>query len=100
MRRSSTMDEEAFLRAEAQELARLAEECVGRRADRRQPDSVLHTLGVELSVLMGLGDRQRVDGLVAEAARLLSQEGRPEAVAALQTMLLRLRGPAGSSSSG
>ena len=91
MRRSSAAEEDAFLHAEARELAVLAEECIGRRADRRQPGSVLHTLGVELSVLMGLADPERLDWLVAEAARLLMQDGKPEACSALQATLSRLR---------
>lgn len=91
MRRSSAAEEEAFLHAEARELAVLAKECVGCCADRRNPDSVLHTLGVELSVLIGLDDGERVNGLVAEAAWLLAQEGRHDAVSALHAMFLRLQ---------
>ena len=91
MRRSSAAEEEAFLRAEAGEIAVLAKECLGRCADRRRPASVLHTLGVELSVLIGLDDSERVEEIVAEAAGLLAQEGRPDAVSALQAMFARLQ---------
>jgi hypothetical protein len=46
----------------------------------RRPKSVLHTLSVELSVLMGLDDRDRLDRLVAEATELLAREGREDAI--------------------
>ena len=94
MRRSSAAEEEAFLQAEVCELAVLAKECVGNWAERRKPESVLHTLGIELSVLIGLGDKERVDGLVAGAAQLLAQENRHDAAAALQAMFSRLQGTA------
>ena len=96
MRRSSAVEEEAFLHAEVCELAVLAKECVGSSADRRQPGSVLHTLGVELSVLIGLDDSERVEGLVAGAAQLLAQEGRHDAAAALQAMCSKLQGVVGA----
>lgn len=91
MRRSSAAEEDAFLHAEACEVALLAKEYVGRCAERRCPDSVLHTLGVELSVLIGLGDGERVEHIVAEATGLLAQEGRQDAITALQAMFRRLR---------
>ncbi len=90
MRRSSAAEEDAFLHAEAHEVALLAKECLGSCAERRRPDSVLHTLGVELSVLIGLGDGERVDRIVAEAAGLLAQEGRHDAISALRAMACRL----------
>jgi hypothetical protein len=70
MRRSSATEEEAFLHAEACELALLAREHAG-CTQRRKPGSVLQTLGVELSVLMGLGDGERVEGLALEAEKHL-----------------------------
>ena len=91
MRRSSAVEEEAFMRAEACELAMLARECIG-CTQKRQPGSILHTLGVELSVLMGLGDGERVDALVAEATRLLAQDGRHDAISALQATFAALQG--------
>lgn len=96
MRRSSAAEEEAFLRAEAGELAVLAKECIASCADRRRPASVLHTLGIELSVLIGLGDSERVEQIVAEAAGLLAQEGRQDAVSALQAKFARLQERAAS----
>lgn len=90
MRRSSAAEEQAFLHAEACEVALLAKECVGSFADRRRPDSVLHTLGVELSVLIGLGDSDRVEQIVAEAAGMLAREGRDDALSALRAMFERL----------
>ena len=94
MRSPSAVEDQAFLDAEARELAMLAEESVADDADRRKPASILHTLSVELSVLMGLGDGPRTDWLVAEASRLLSSQGKQEALHALQNMLSRMRRPA------
>jgi len=91
MRSPSAVEDEAFLSAEARELAVLAEESLARGATPRRPASILHTLGVELCVLMGLGDGKRIDWLVAEASRLLTSQGKPDAVAALQGTLCRLR---------
>jgi hypothetical protein len=91
MRNPSPVEDDAFLHAEARELAVLAQECVDRHAADRRPASVLHTLGVELSVLMGLGDGRRMDWLVAETSRLLSNEGKQEAISALQAALGRLQ---------
>jgi hypothetical protein len=80
MQRSSAGEEEAFLHAEACELAVLSTEHVRCAAAGRKPKSVLHTLSVELSVLIGLDDRERLDRLVAEATRLLAREGRQDAI--------------------
>jgi len=93
MRSPSADGDEAFLAAEARELAVLAEESLARGAAQRRTASVLHTLSVELSVLMGLGDGKRMDWLVAETSRLLSSQGKHDAVAALQGTLCRLRRP-------
>jgi hypothetical protein len=95
MRSPSAVEDQAFLEAEARELAMLAEESVADDAVRRKPASILHTLSVELSVLMGLGDGPRTDWLVAEASRLLSDRGKPEALRALQDTLSRMRRPSG-----
>jgi len=57
--------------AEACELEVLSTEQVRCATAGRRPTSVVHTLSVELLVLMGLDDRQRLDRLVAEATRLL-----------------------------
>ena len=92
MQRFSAREEEAFLHAEARELAVLSKDCVGCAAAGRKPTSVLHTLSVELSVLMGLDDSERLDRLVAEATRLLGREGRQDAIAMLQATSSRLRG--------
>lgn len=91
MRRSSAAEEEAFLQAEARELAMLADEQIGRRADSRKPVSVLHTLSVELSVLLGLGDSPRMEWLIAEASRLLASQGKQDAVVVLHDTLGRLQ---------
>ena len=91
MQRSSSVEEEAFLRAEACELAVLSTEHVRCAAAGRKPTSVLHTLSVELSVLMGL-DRELLDRLIAEATRLLAREGRQDAIAVLQATSSRLQG--------
>ena len=91
MRSPSAIEDAAFLCAEARELAVLAEECVARRPDSRRTASVLHTLAVELSVLDGLGDSGRMDWLVAEARRLLAQEGRQTALSALGSAVSALR---------
>ena len=91
MQRFSAGEEEAFLHAEACELAVLSKECVSCAAAGRKPKSVLHTLSVELSVLMGLDDSKRLDGLVAEATRLLAREGRQDAITVLQATSSRLR---------
>ena len=93
MRSPCAVEDEAFLTAEACELAVLAEESLARGAARRRTASVLHTLSVELSVLMGLGDGKRMDWLIAETTRLLSSQGKQDAVAALQGTLGRLRRP-------
>jgi hypothetical protein len=99
MQRSSAGEEEAFLHAEACELAVLSKEYVGCAAAGRKPKSVLHTLSVELSVLMGLDDSERLDGLVAEATRLLAREGRQDAITVLQATSSRLRDVASSQAS-
>ena len=91
MQRISAAEEEAFLHAEACELAVLAKEYVGCAAAGRKPKSVLHTLSVELSVLMGVDDSERLDGLVAEAARLLAREGRHDAITVLSHCLQAAR---------
>ena len=91
MRSPCAVEDEAFLTAEACELAMLAEESLACGAAQRRTASVLHTLSVELSVLMGLGDGTRVDWLVAETSRLLSSQGKQDAFAALQGTLGRLR---------
>ena len=54
MQKFSAGEEEAFLHAEACELAVLSKEYVCCAAAGRKPRSVLHTLSVELSVLMGI----------------------------------------------
>ena len=91
MRNPSFIEDQAFLHAEARELATLAEEYVAQRAARRRPASVLHTLTVELSILVGLGDSPRIDWLVAEASRLLDEKGQRDAVLALRDTLARTR---------
>ena len=91
MQRISAGEEDAFLHAEAWELAVLSKEFVGCAAAGRKPKSVLHTLSVELSVLIGLDDRARLDRLVAAATRLLAREGRQDAITVLQTTSSRLR---------
>ena len=91
MQRSSPVKEEAFLHAEACELAVLSTEHVRCAAAGQRPKSVLHTLSVELSVLIGLDDGERLDRLVAEATRLLAREGRQDAITALQANLSRLQ---------
>ena len=91
MQRSSAAEEEAFLHAEACELAVLSTEHVLCAAAGRKPKSVLHTLSVELSVLIGLDDRERLDRLVAEATRLLAREGRQEAITVLQATSSKLQ---------
>jgi hypothetical protein len=98
MQRSSAGQEEAFLHAEACELAILSKEYVGCAAAGRKPKSVLHTLSVELSVLIGIDDSERLDRLVAEATRLLSREGRQDAITALQATSSRVRDVASSQS--
>ena len=90
MQRFSAGKEEAFLHAEARELAVLFTEDVRCAAAGQRPKSVLHTLSVELSVLMGLDDRERLDRLVAEATRLLAREGHEEAITVLQATSSRL----------
>ena len=85
MQRFRAGEEEAFLHAEACELAVLS--------------SVLHTLSVELSVPMDLHDSERLDGLVAEATRLLAREGRQDAITVLQATSSRLRDVASSQAS-
>ncbi len=99
MQRISAAEEEAFLHAEACELAVLAKEYVGCAAAGRKPTSVLHTLSVELSVLMGLDDSERLDGLVADAAQLLAREGRHDAITVLQATDSKLRDAASSQAS-
>ena len=84
MQRFSAAEEEAFLHAEACELAVLSKEHIQCAAAGRKPKSVLHTLSVELSVLVGLDDRERLDRLVAEATELLAREGREDAITVLQ----------------
>jgi len=91
MQRSSAGEEEAFLHAEACELASLSTEHVRCAAAGRKPQSVLHTLSVELLVLIGLDDRERLDRLVAEATRLLAREGHQDAITELQATSSRLR---------
>ena len=91
MQRSSAGEEEAFMHAEACELAVLSKEYVGCAAAGRKPKSVLHTLSVELSVLIGLDDRERLDRLVAEATRLLAREGHQDAITVLQATSSRLQ---------
>jgi len=93
MQRFSAGEEEAFLHAEACELAVLSKEYVGCAAAGRKPKSVLHTLSVELSVLIGLDDSKRLDGLVAEATRLLdfSRPGKPTDNARVESFNGRLR---------
>ena len=91
MRRSCAIEDEAFLQGEARELAVLAEECTGSPAKNRLSSSVLHTLAVELSVLLGLGDEARMEWLAAEAIRLLSAQGKHDAVSAFRATLSRLR---------
>jgi len=91
MRGPSAVEDDAFLAAEARELSLLAKERADPAADRRRPASILHTLDVELSVLIGLGDRTRMDWLVGETTRLLTDEHRPDALAALQSALSRRR---------
>ena len=91
MQSLSDGEEEAFVHAEARELANLSTEHVRCAAAGRIPTSVLHTLSVELAVLIGLDDRERLDRLVAEATRLLACEGRQEAITALQATSSRLR---------
>jgi hypothetical protein len=90
MQRFSAREEEAFLHAEACELAVLSKEYVAFATERRKPKSVLHTLSVELSVLKGLGDSERLDRLVAEATRLLAREGRHDAITVLQATSSRM----------
>ena len=99
MQRFSAGEEEAFLHSEACELAVLSKEYVGCAAAGRKPKSVLHTLSVELSVLIGLDDSERLDGLVAEATRLLSREGRQDAITVLQATSATLRDVASSQAS-
>ena len=92
MRNPGVVEDQAFLHAEARELATLAEEHVAAgHAARRRPASVLHTLAVELSILKGLGDSPRIDWLVGEASRLLAEKGEHEAIAALRDTLSRVR---------
>ena len=88
------IEDDAFLQAEARELAALAEDCTCRDGPRRGPGSVLHTLSVELSVLAGLGDEIRMEWLAAEATRLLSSQGKHDAVSAFHATLERLKRPA------
>jgi hypothetical protein len=87
----SAGEEEAFLHAEACELAVLSAEHVRCAAAGRKPKSILHTLSVELSVLIGLDDKERLDRLVAEATRLLAREGRQDAITVLQATSSRLQ---------
>ena len=93
MQRSSAGEEEAFMHAEACELAVLSKEYVGCAAAGRKPKSVLHTLSVELSVLIGLDDKERLDRLVADATRLLAREGRQDAITVLQAQVRRMMRP-------
>ena len=95
----SAGEEEAFLHAEARELAVLSTEHVRCAAAGQRPKSVLHTLSVELSVLMGLDDRERLDRLVAEATRLLAREGHEEAIGVLQATSSRVCEAASSQAS-
>ena len=91
MRSFSAGEEEAFLHAEACELAALSTEHVRCAASGQKPKSVFHTLSVELSVLIGLDDRERLDRLVAEATGLLAREGRHDAITVLQATSSKLR---------
>ncbi len=94
MRSPHPLEDDAFLRAEAHELAALAEDCCAgcdRGGEHRRCGSVLHTLSVELSVLAGLGDDRRMDWLAAEATRLLSSQGKHDAVSAFRATLARLK---------
>lgn len=88
------IEDDAFLHAEARELAALAEDCIDCGVSRRGSGSVLHTLSVELSVLAGLGDEIRMEWLAAEATRLLSSQGKHDAVSAFHATLERLKRPA------
>jgi len=99
MQRVSAAEEEAFLHAEACELAVLSTEHVRCAAAGRKPKSVLHTLSVELSVLIGLDDKERLDRLVADATRLLAREGRQDAITVLQATSSRLQDVAMSQAS-
>ena len=87
----SAGEDEAFLHAEACELAVLSTEHVRCAAAGRKPKSILHTLSVELSVLIGLDDKERLDRLVAEATRLLAREGHHDAIIVLQATSSRLQ---------
>src|SRR5204863_6862820 len=80
MQRFGAREEEAFLHAEACELADLSKEHVSCAAAGRKPKSVLHTLSVELSVLLGLDALNRLDRLVPEPSRLLVRAGRRAAI--------------------
>lgn len=91
MRTSAAGEEEAFLHAEACELAVLSTEWVDCAAAGRRPKTVLHTLNVELSVLTGLQDGERLDRLIAEATQILAREGRADAITVLQATSSRLR---------
>jgi hypothetical protein len=91
MQRSGALEEEAFLYAEACELAVLSKEFVGCAEARRKPLSALHTLSVELAVLMGVDDSARMDRLIADATELLAREGRQDAIRALQATFSRLQ---------
>jgi len=95
----SAGEEEAFLHAEACELAVLSTEHVRCAAAGAKPKSVLHTLSVELSVLIGLDDSERLDRLVGEATRLLAREGRHDAITALLATSSKLRDVAFSQAS-
>ena len=99
MQRVSAAKEEAFLHAEACELAVLSTEHVRCAAAGRKPKSVLHTLSVELSVLIGLDDKERLDRLVAEATRLPARESRRDAITVLQATSSRLQDVAMSQAS-
>ncbi|MFL6661285.1 MAG: hypothetical protein ACJ8G7_03855 [Rhizobacter sp.] len=99
MQRFSAEKEEAFLHAEACELAVLSTEHVGCAAAGRKPKSVLHTLSVELSVLIGLDDRERLDRLVDEATQLLARAGRQDAITVLHATSSRLQGAASNQAS-
>jgi hypothetical protein len=94
MQRVSAAEEEVFLQTEACELAVLSTEHVRCAAAGLKPKSVLHTLSVELSVLIGLDDKERLDRLGAEATRLLAREGRQDAITVLQATSSRLQGVA------
>lgn len=88
MDRPRSLEDDAFLHAEARELAALAGDCGA--GPRRCPPSVLRTLSAELSVLAGLCDDTRMDWLAAEARRLLStQRKHDDAVSALHAALAR-----------